>query len=94
MREHYSEDLKLSEVATVFGYSAEYLSRMFKKYAKINFKTYLQDIRMTYAYRDLMNTDKTISQIALEHGFCDSRGFAKEFRKRYNVLPSESRKRE
>lgn len=92
MREHYSEELKLSEVAATFGYSAEYLSRMFKKYAKINFKTYLQDIRMAYAYRDLMGTDKTISQIALENGFCGSRAFSKEFQKRYGILPSEVRK--
>lgn len=94
MREHYAEELKLSDVAATFGYSAEYLSRMFKKYAKVNFKTYLQDIRMTYAYRELMNTDKTISQIALDHGFCTSRAFSKEFRKRYGILPSAAKSRE
>lgn len=91
MRDHYREELKLSEVAEVFGYSPEYLSRMFKKYVKVNFKTYMQDIRTAYAYRDLMNTDKTIGQIALEHGFCGSRSFSKEFRKRYGVLPSDAR---
>ena len=91
MREHYQEDLKLSEVASTFGYSAEYLSRMFRKYAMVNFKTYLQDIRMAYAYRDLLNTDATISQIALEHGFCTSRSFSKEFQKRYGILPSKMR---
>lgn len=93
MREHYTEDLKLSDVAATFGYSAEYLSRMFKKYAKVNFKAYLQDIRMTYAYRELMNTDKTISQIAMDHGFCTSRAFSKEFRKRYGILPSAAKGR-
>ena len=73
----------------MFGYSEAYLSRMFRKYAKVNFKTYLQDIRMAYAYRELMNTDHTISTIALENGFCSSRGFARDFRKRYGILPSE-----
>ena len=92
MREHYREELKLSDVAATFGYSDAYLSRMFQKYAKINYKTYLQDIRMAYAYRDLLNTDHTISQIALENGFCSSRGFSGEFQKRYGVLPSEMRK--
>ena len=75
MREHYREELKLSDVA-----------------AKINYKTYLQDIRMAYAYRDLLNTDHTISQIALDNGFCSSRGFSGEFQKRYGILPSEMRK--
>ena len=94
MREHYKEDLKLSDLAATFGYSDAYLSRMFQKYAKINYKTYLQDIRMAYAYRDLMNTDRTISQIALDNGFCSSRGFSGEFQKRYGILPSERRKQE
>lgn len=92
MREHYREELKLSDVAATFGYSNAYLSRMFQKYAKINYKTYLQDIRMAYAYRDLLNTDHTISQIALDNGFCSSRGFSGEFQKRYGILPSEMRK--
>lgn len=92
MRDHYTEDLKLSDVASTFGYSSEYLSRMFKKYARVNFKTYLQDIRMTYAYRELSNTDKTISQIAMDNGFCTSRAFSKEFRKRYGILPSAAKK--
>ena len=92
MREHYREELKLSDVAATFGYSDAYLSRMFQKYAKINYKTYLQDIRMAYAYRDLLNTDHTISQIALDNGFCSSRCFSGEFQKRYGLLPSEMRK--
>lgn len=89
MREHYREDLRLSDLAAMFGYSDAYLSRMFQKYARVNFKTYLQDIRMAYAYRELMTTDDTISTIALNNGFCSSRGFAREFKKRYGILPSE-----
>ena len=89
MREHYQEELKLTEVASMFGYSDAYLSRMFQKYANVNFKTYLQDIRMTYAYRELLNSDKTISQIAMDNGFSSSRAFTREFQKRYGILPSE-----
>ena len=94
MREHYTEDLKLSDLASLFGYSDAYRSRMFKKYAKVNFKSYLQEIRMAYAYRELMNTDYTISRIAMDNGFADSRAFSKEFRKRYGILPSEIKRGE
>lgn len=87
MREHYKEDLKLSGLASMFGYSDAYLSRMFRKYAKVNFKTYLQDIRMAYAYKELLNTDHTISAIALDNGFASSRAFSREFVKRYGILP-------
>ncbi len=91
MREHYTEELKLSDMATLFGYSDAYLSRMFKKYAKINFKAYLQEIRMSYAYRELINTEHTISQIALDNGFASSRAFSREFQKKYGQLPSDLR---
>ena len=37
MREHYQEELKLTEIANMFGYSDAYLSRMFQKYANVNF---------------------------------------------------------
>lgn len=93
MREHYREDLKLSDLAETFGYSDAYLSRMFREYAKVNFKTYLQDIRMAYACRDLLNTNHTIGQIAMDNGFCSSRGFAKDFKKRYGILPSQIERR-
>ena len=89
MREHYKEDLRLSGLAAMFGYSDAYLSRMFRKYAKVNFKTYLQDIRMAYAYKELLNTDHTISSIALDNGFASSRAFSKEFVKRYGILPGK-----
>lgn len=89
MREHYKEDLKLSGLAEMFGYSDAYLSRMFRRYAKVNFKTYLQDIRMAYAYKELLNTDHTISSIALDNGFASSRAFSKEFVKRYGILPGK-----
>jgi len=41
--------------------------------------------------RELTNTDHEIGDIAMGHGFPDSRAFAKAFRKRYGCLPSEYR---
>ena len=42
MKEHYREELSLEALAEVFGYTPEYISRMFQKYAGINYKDYLQ----------------------------------------------------
>ncbi len=92
MKKHYRDDLTLSGMAEIFGYSDAYLSRMFRKYAQVNFKSYLQDLRTVHAYRDLVNTDHTIARIAEENGFCSSRSLSEEFRKRYGMLPSEIRK--
>ena len=94
MREHYNEDLKLSDLAGTFGYSDAYLSRMFQKYAGINYKDYLQAIRTEHGYRQLIETKMTISDISMENGFPNNKAFSKAFYKKYGIMPAEFRKRQ
>ena len=53
MKEHYQEELSLEALAEVFGYAPAYISRMFQKYAGINYKDYLQGVRVEYAFTEL-----------------------------------------
>lgn len=92
LKEHYKEELSLDYVAKIFGYSPSYLSRMFQKYALVNYKDFLQEIRVEAAYRDLINSKETICSIAMEHGFPNTKAFSKVFLKKYGKLPSEYRK--
>ena len=89
MKEHYQEELSLETLAEKFGYAPAYLSRMFQKYAGINYKDYLQSVRVKYALAELNRGECTVSEAALKHGFSDSRAFAKVFQKKYGMLPSE-----
>ena len=50
-------------------------------------------LSVEYAYQELANTERTISEIALDHGFPNSKALAKAFRKKYGMLPSEFRKK-
>ena len=81
-------------MAQSFGYSPTYSSRMFRKYAKINYKEYVQGIRLEYAYRELTGSDALVEEIAEHNGFADGRAFAKAFQKKYGVRPSEFRRRQ
>ena len=92
MKKHYHENITLESVAAEFGFSPPYLSRMFQKYASINYKTYLLNLRTEYALREMMNTDRSLNDVALNNGFPNSRAFAKAFRKRYGCLPGEYRR--
>lgn len=92
IKENYTSEISLEELARVFGYSPYYLSRMFQKYAGINYKSYLQSVRVENAYKELANTDHTISEVALNNGFPNGKALAKTFLKKYGVLPSEYRK--
>ena len=92
VKANYQKDLSLKSLAETFGYSPTYLSKMFFKYGKINYRDYLQNIRLDHAYSELMETDNMLSDIAVNHGFSNSKAFAKAFKKKYNMLPSEYRK--
>lgn len=92
MKENYKKELSLESLAKTFGYSPTYLSRMFQKYAKTNYKTCLDNIRLEHAAKDLMNTEITIGEIAFNNGFANSKAFAKVFQAKYGMLPSEFRK--
>ena len=89
MKENYAQELSLEEVARIFGYSPTYLSRMFQKYAGITYKSYLQNIRLEYAMKDLKGGKYNITETALRSGFSGSKALARAFRKKYGILPSE-----
>lgn len=92
MKKHYDQNITLESVAETFGFSPTYLSRMFKRYADVSYKSYLLDLRTEYGFREMMNTGHNLSEVALNNGFPDSRAFAKAFKKRYGCLPSDYRK--
>lgn len=92
IKDNYTQEISLISVAKVFGFSPTYLSRMFQKYAEINYKSYVQNVRVEYAYKELVNTDRPINEIALNNGFANSKSFSKVFLRRYGSLPSEYRK--
>ena len=46
----------------------------------------------TTAYKEMANSDHTISEVAMNNGFPSSKAFAKAFSKKYGLLPSEYRK--
>ncbi len=92
MKDNYKKELSLDSLSKTFGYSPTYLSRMFQKYAKMNYKSYLDNLRLEHAYKDLVNSDLPIAIIASQNGFANSKAFTKVFQKKYKKLPSEFRR--
>jgi AraC-like DNA-binding protein/mannose-6-phosphate isomerase-like protein (cupin superfamily) len=92
LQDNYNKDISLETLSKTFGYSPTYLSRMFQKYAGTSYKTCIDGIRLEHAKRDLVYTENTIGEIAMNHGFANSKAFARCFQVRYGVLPSEYRR--
>ena len=89
MKDNYTGEMSLETVARIFDYSPNYLSRMFRRYAGITYKDYLQNIRLRYAVKDLESGRYNVTETALRNGFSGSKAFARAFRKKYGLLPSE-----
>lgn len=89
---NYTETLSLNSVADKFGYTPQYLARMFQKYTGSTFLTYLNTIRLNAAFKQLMNTDLSVLTIAEESGFSNVKSFHKLFKESYGMTPSTYRK--
>lgn len=86
-------DLSASEVAQQFEISKEYLTRLLKKNTQLNFRDLLRTIRLKRAYDLLLNTDYSVTDIALECGFPNVNSFIKSFKDSYQKTPAAYRKK-
>lgn len=92
--ENYADNLSLDEVAEKFNLSRSYLSKKFKSSTGFGFKEYIINVRIQRACTLLLETDKSITDIAFECGFNDSNYFGDAFRKAKGVSPHKYRKNE
>ena len=85
---HYSENLSLAAVAETFHFSQAYLSRVFKQTLGVTYSDFYNNIRLERAVNEMLSSDHSISQIAVNSGFSDARAMTAQFKKKYHMLPS------
>ena len=83
--------IKVVQLADYFGYHEKYLSTVFKNIAGISLKQYILQQTMEFAKAELMDTNKTISQIGYSFGYTDSHNFSNAFKSAVGVTPTEYR---
>lgn len=91
---HYKEDISLSDLADTFYLSKEHLSRLFKKETGQNLFSYIMDLKLEEAKRLLIETNRTLDDIAFSLGFSNGNYFSKVFKKNIGVSPSSYRVKE
>lgn len=88
---HYSEVIRLSEVAEMVNMSESSFCRFFKQHTSKSFIGFLTDIRLGAASRALIDSSLSIAEIGYDCGFNNLSNFNRIFKKKKGVTPSEFR---
>ncbi len=91
LQRNVSQPLHLPEVAYEFGTSARTLSRLFHQELDMSFLQYVKMYRIIRAIEDLLQTDKSITEIAYDVGYTSLATFSNTFLQMVNRRPAEFR---
>lgn len=89
---NYARTISLEEIAKVALFQPKYFCRFFKKHMGITFLEYQNELRLSYIYRDLIDTDDLVSHILEKHGFNNYKLFRRMFKTRFGDTPLKIRK--
>ena len=89
---NYSKNLLIQEVAQASGYSVFYFSRLFQAQLGSSFSEYVTNVRLKHVKNDLLTTNKSITEIALQNGFSYPGNMTNCFKKAFNITPLQYRK--
>lgn len=89
---HYAEEITLGDLAAQEYLSPNYLSQFFRDKLDTTFTQYLNEIRLNHGFFELVNTSKSVTDIALDNGFGRVDNFIERFRRKYGVTPGKYRK--
>ncbi len=91
INEHYSEPLRLNDMAELVGMAPVSFSRFFKLRTGRTLMDYVLDIRLGFAARMLVDSTKNISEICYECGFNNISNFNRIFKNKRGSTPKEFR---
>ena len=93
MEKHISTPYTINELAHKLNTSERELHRVFKKHVGEPPSTVWRRMRLSHGHWLLVNTNRSVTSIALECGFSDAAHFCRWFRGTYNESPLEFRDR-
>ncbi len=91
VRMNIRQDMKVQDIAAIFGYNKTYISRLFKRYSGLTLKDYINRERIKCAKELLLTTESSIKDVAFELGFGDENLFVKFFKYHEKMSPTKFR---
>ena len=93
VEKHFKEDITINDVAQELGYSPKYISHTLALIPDSNFRKILNSRRIFNAKWWLLNSEKTVLEIALQAGYAQERTFYRAFKQETGITPCEFRKK-
>lgn len=89
--EHYTERLRMEEVAQRFYMNPAYFSRAFKQKTGEGFSEMTNRLRLNWARELLENSSMRVADVARAAGYTDLKHFTSQFKKFFDRTPSQCR---
>lgn len=93
IEEHLLDDLNISIISNVVGYSENDIQKMFFMITNVSILEYVRKRKLTLAAQELQTTKKTVLEIALKYGYQSPDSFTRAFKQMHGMNPSVVKKR-
>lgn len=90
---HFTEPISLESTARALGISRIHLSHIFSQQLHINFRQYVNSLRIDLACNLLRDPENSISQVAWKCGYSNLRTFHRAFLAQVGTPPNQYRRR-
>ena len=87
------EPISIAMIASLVHLQPEYFCRKFKRLMGQTYLEYLNDVRLSYVYEDLIHTTQHLNAILDRHGFTNYKLFRRLFHEKIGCTPGELRKK-
>jgi len=91
IRNNFNQKIMLNDAAEMLNMSTVSFGRLIKQRTGKTFVEFVNEIRLGYATRLLIESNKSVSEICYECGFNNISNFNRTFKKKQGVTPSEFR---
>ena len=90
--ENYNKKIKIDDIAKYVNVSKSYLEHQYKKYMGQTILSFINLLRVQRAEKLLLNSSKSISEIAVMVGYKDKNQLNYEFKKKTGMSPRDFKK--
>ena len=91
VEKNHANHLNLQDICAFMGVSKSYFCRLFREVSGMSFTEYLNLVRLRFVVRALYDSDRAISDIAMDAGFSSLQYFNRCFKRYYGCTPRQYR---